>query len=82
MFFRLLGTVASNAALTLGAAGGVYIAGGIVPRHLAAFLRSGFRERFEAKGRYRGYLTAIPTFVITAEHAALRGLAAVARAPA
>jgi glucokinase len=82
MFFRLLGTVASNAALTLGAAGGVYIAGGIVPRYLAAFLRSGFRERFEAKGRYRGYLTAIPTFVITAEHAALRGLAAVAHAPA
>jgi glucokinase len=79
-FFALLGTVAGDAALTLGATGGVYVGGGIVPRYAAAFARSGFRERFEAKGRYRGYLAAIPTWLVTAEHPSLRGLAAYARA--
>jgi glucokinase len=75
-FLRFLGSVAGNLALTLGAFGGVYIGGGIVPRYLEQMRRSGFRESFEAKGRYRGYLRAIPTAVITAPHPALRGLLA------
>lgn len=74
MFFGLLGGMAGDLALTVGARGGVYIAGGIVPRLLKAFVASEFRERFEAKGRYRPYLQAIPTFVITAEMPALIGL--------
>ncbi len=78
VFFSWLGTVASDLALTFGAFGGVYIAGGIVPRYLAAFARSGFRERFEDKGRYRDYLSAIPTRVILAPHPAFTGLAALA----
>lgn len=78
-FFRLLGTVAGDTALTLGAAGGVYIAGGIVPRYREAFLASGFRERFEAKGRYRDYLRAIPTWLVVAAQPTLTGLAAWVR---
>ncbi len=78
-FFRLLGTVAGNAALTLGASGGVYIGGGIVPRYAGLFEKSGFRERFEAKGRYRDYMRAIPTWVITVPHPAMTGLLAYAR---
>ena len=74
--FGLLGSVAGNLALTLGAAGGVYIGGGIVPRHIEQFARSNFRQRFIAKGRYRDYLDAIPTFVITAADPTLVGLAA------
>ena len=74
MFFAMLGTVAGNLALTTGARGGVYIAGGIVPRFVELFRRSEFRARFEAKGRYRDYLGAIPTFVITAPLPAFRGL--------
>jgi glucokinase len=77
-FFRLLGTVASDVAITVGAAGGVYVAGGIVPKYLDAFRQSGFRERFEAKGRYRDYQRAIPTWVITSADPALVGLAAMA----
>ncbi len=73
--FRLLGTVAGDLALTFGAFGGVYIGGGIVPRHTGLFARSGFRERFENKGRYRDYLGTIPTFVITARNPTLTGLA-------
>jgi glucokinase len=78
-FFRLLGTVAGNLALTVGASGGVYIGGGIVPRYLEAFRRSGFRARFESKGRYEAFMRRIPTWVITAKYPALTGLVACAR---
>jgi glucokinase len=73
MFCRMLGTVAGNLALTLGARGGVYIAGGIIPRLGAAFAQSGFRARFEAKGRFRSYLAAIPTYLILRPLPALLG---------
>ena len=67
LFFAFLGSVAGNLALTLGARGGVYIGGGIVPRLGDWIDRSSFRERFIAKGRFRGYLDAIPTWLIHAE---------------
>lgn len=75
MFCEWLGTVASDLVLTLGAHGGCFIGGGIVPRLLPLFGRSGFRARFESKGRYRAYLEPIPAFVITDGAAALRGCA-------
>jgi glucokinase len=71
----MLGTIAGNLALTLGARGGIYIAGGIVPKLGDAFAQSQFRERFEAKGRFRDYLAAIPTYVIVRPNAALLGAA-------
>lgn len=74
MFFEVLGTVAGNLALTAGARGGLFIAGGIVPRLLAPLEQSRFRECFEAKGRYRYYLEAIPTYVITEPYPAFLGL--------
>ena len=74
-FCRFLGAVAGDVALTFGAQAGVYIAGGIVPAWGALFDARGFRSGFESKGRYREYLSAIPTWVITAPHPALRGLA-------
>lgn len=82
VFFQLLGTVASNLALTFAAFGGVYIGGGITPRYVEQFLTSGFRTRFEDKGRYRPFLADIPSWVITADQPALRGLAAYAEAHA
>jgi glucokinase len=66
VFCAFLGAVAGNLALTLGARGGVYVGGGIVPRLGAAFDASPFRARFEGKGRYAGYLRPIPVWVITA----------------
>ncbi|MBT8144659.1 MAG: glucokinase [Gammaproteobacteria bacterium] len=77
VFFGLLGSFAGNVALTLGATGGVYIAGGVAAILIEKLQDSVFRERFEAKGRYRGYLKAIPTRVITHPTPALIGLAAV-----
>ena len=74
LFCSLLGNVAGNVALTLGARGGLYIGGGIVPRLGERFDRSRFRERFEAKGRFRDYLAAIPAFVVSgSDQAALLG---------
>ena len=66
LFFAFLGTVAGNLALSLGARGGMYIGGGIVPRLGDRIDASAFRERFEAKGRFRDYLRGIPTFVVQA----------------
>jgi glucokinase len=76
-FCAMLGTAAANLAVTQGAMGGVFLGGGIVPRLGAWFDRSPFRARFEDKGRFSDYLRAIPTYVITAEHATLEGAAAV-----
>ena len=76
MFCAMLGTVAGNLALTLGAQGGVYIAGGIVPRLGQRFAESGFRERFEAKGRMQPYLAAVPAYVVTHRLPAFLGCAA------
>lgn len=77
LFCAMLGTVAGNLALTLGAKGGIYIGGGIVPRLGNRFDQSRFRQRFEAKGRFASYLAAIPTFVITAEYPAFLGVSAM-----
>lgn len=76
-YCAMLGTVAGNLALTLGAHGGIFIAGGIVPKLGELFLTSGFRERFESKGRLSGYVRPIPTYLITHPLPAFLGLAAV-----
>lgn len=75
MFCAMLGTIAGNLALTLGARGGIYLAGGIVPKLGPRFTASKFRERFEDKGRMRPFLASIPTYVITHPFAAFLGLA-------
>ena len=72
-FTAFLGSVAGNLALTLGALGGLYIGGGVVPRLGAAFDEALFRQRFEDKGRYQDYLRAIPCWIITASTPALLG---------
>ena len=41
------------------------------------FLTSDFRRKFESKGRYTEYLQAIPTYLVTEEVPAFRGLAAI-----
>lgn len=64
LFCALLGSAAGNLALTLGALGGVYIGGGIVPRLGDWLLTTPFRARFDQKGRYTAYLQSIPVWVI------------------
>jgi glucokinase len=74
-FSGILGAAAGNLALTLGARGGVYVAGGVVGNLGAAFDRAVFRARFEDKGRFASYLAQIPTFHIVHPFPALLGLA-------
>jgi glucokinase len=77
-FCAMLGTVAGDLALTLGATGGIYVAGGILLRFKEAFAASGFRERFESKGRLSSFVAKIPTRLILEESPALLGLANMA----
>ena len=77
VFCGMLGGAAANLAVTLGAFGGVYIGGGIVPRMGEYFARSPFRARFEAKGRFSAYLSSIPTYVITTPNPAFHGVASI-----
>lgn len=83
LFCGWLGAVAGDLALILGAHGGVYVGGGIVPGWLATADMDGkplfdaalFRRRFEAKGRFAAYMARIPIFVMMREDPALLGLA-------
>jgi glucokinase len=79
MFAEMLATKASDLALTLGARGGIYIGGGIVPRLGHAFSAQRFRRRFEQKGRLSPYIADIPSFIIRHPFPAFVGLAALLR---
>lgn len=79
LFTGWLGSVAGNLALNLGAQGGVYIAGGIVPQWGNLFDAKLFRRRFEAKGRMKSFLAPIPCYLVTAKDLAFRGLAEIVR---
>ncbi|MBN9318875.1 MAG: glucokinase [Caulobacterales bacterium 68-7] len=77
-FCAILGTAAGDLALTVGAQGGVYIAGGVAARLKDFLPDSPFRTRFEDKGRFTNYMRAIPTrLVLTADTASLYGSAKV-----
>jgi glucokinase len=76
-FCGMLGGAAANLAVTLGAFGGIFIGGGIVPRLKEWFRTSPFRARFEAKGRFTDYLAQIPTYVIMTPNPALYGVSSI-----
>ncbi|HCM46482.1 MAG TPA: glucokinase [Colwellia sp.] len=75
-FCKVLGSFAGNLALTTGSIGGVYIAGGIVPRFVDYLKNSEFRERFETKGRMSHLNEQTPTYIITESQPGLLGAAA------
>ena len=78
-FFRFLGSAAADLALTTGAIGGIYIAGGIVPNRIEQIKKSEFRSRFENKDDYGDYMRAIPTWVMSDPNPGLTGLIAYVR---
>lgn len=78
LFCAIFGSVAGDMAMVLGAWDGVYLSGGLVPRLLPALQRSGFRARFEAKGRYASALSQVPTFAVLHPQTGLLGAAAIA----
>ena len=80
-FCELLGRCTSNAALTLGARGGAYIAGGIIPRFPEFFAESRFREAFETNVKMVDYLKQIPTYLVVADNPGLVGASAALHNP-
>ena len=74
-FCESMGAAAGNLALTLGAKGGIYIAGGVVPRFSEFFANSGFRNKFEDKGRFVSYLQPIPVYLVMRSNLGLLGAA-------
>lgn len=79
VFCAVLGAVAGDVALVVGAQGGVFIGGGIAPRLLPLLPGSRFRASFEAKGLQRDYVAAIPTRLVVAAAPALLGAIAALR---
>ncbi len=73
MFFEILGQVAGDYVLSIGATDGVFIAGGIVRRYPALLEHSRFRSGFESKGRHRSLMERIPTQLILHEQPGLLG---------
>jgi len=76
LMFGFLGTAAGNLALTIGAKGGIYIAGGIVQKLDSYIYNSRFMEQFVSKGRFKEYMSSIPVFIVTHEFPAFIGLQA------
>ena len=79
LFCCLLGRVAGNNVLTLGARGGVYIAGGMVPRFADFFLASGFARSLRDKGCMSDYFDDLPVWLVTAEYPGLVGAGVAAQ---
>ena len=75
MFFEILGTVAGDFAMSIGAKGGMYLAGGILPRFPEQLLASSMREHFNFKGRFVSYMREIPVYLIELKEPGLQGAA-------
>lgn len=78
VFCAVFGAIAGDLVLTLGAWDGVFLTGGLVPRVLDNLQHSGFRQRFEHKGRFSSAMARIPTLAITHPQPGLLGAAAFA----
>ena len=64
VFVSLYGATTGNLALAGLATGGVYLGGGVTPKLLDEIRAGGFLESFNAKGRMRPLLEAMPVRVI------------------
>lgn len=73
VFCDMVANAVANNALTLGAVGGVYLTGGILPRMKKFLLESDFNSIFVNKGRTSAFLKNIPIYLCTAEQPGLQG---------
>ena len=81
-FWRLLARIAGDLALAFKATGGVYIAGGIVPRLMPLADRGTIHAVFCGKPPMEDLAARFALHVITGHDAAEQGLAAIAASPA
>ncbi len=81
VFCAVFGAISGDLVLTLGAWDGVFLTGGLVPKMLKSLRHSGFRQRFEHKGRFSSNMARVPSLAVVHPHAGLLGAAAIACAP-
>jgi len=79
VFCAVFGAIAGDLVLTTGAWDGVFLTGGLVPKMLRALQHSGFRQRFEHKGRFSANMARVPSLAVLHPHAGLLGTAVIAR---
>lgn len=75
-FITWLARIAGDAAMTMQARGGVYLAGGIAPSIVEKLKSGSFRHVFQEKGRLAGVMRPIPVYVIIDRFPAFKGCAA------
>jgi glucokinase len=80
LFLDLLAAFAGDMALAWGARGGVFIAGGILPRLAPSLDTVSFRARFEDRTPMSEWMRGVPLSIVTHAAPAFPGLAALARA--
>ena len=73
LFSAILGAECGNVALKFLATGGIYIAGGMLPKMLDVFDKAVFLEAFRAKGRLDDLVSSIPVSIILNPNAPLIG---------
>jgi len=78
LFCAIFGAIAGDLVLMQGAWDGVFLTGGLVPRMLDSLQHSGFRQRFENKGRFSAIMSRVPSLAVMHPHAGLLGSAAYA----
>ena len=75
-FIIWLARIAGDAAMTMQARGGVYLAGGIAPSIVGKLKTGSFRSTFQEKGRLAHVMRPIPVYVIIEKFPAFKGCAA------
>jgi glucokinase len=79
LFCSLLGSAAASQVLMLGARGGLFLAGGILPRMQTFLRQSHFRSRFDEQGPLSEYCQQVPIYLLEDPWVGLRGAALCCR---
>lgn len=78
LFVAVYGAQAGNVALTIGATGGMYIAGGIAPKLIERLAGGNFMRAFSNRAKMSDYASAIPVWVVMNPEIGLLGAVALA----
>jgi glucokinase len=78
LFVSIYGAQAGNVALTVGATGGLYVAGGIAPKIISRLSDGNFMRAFTNRAKMSDYVSAMPVWVVMNPEMGLLGAIAVA----
>ncbi|HKQ29875.1 MAG TPA: glucokinase [Burkholderiales bacterium] len=78
LFIAIYGAQTGNLALTIGATGGMYVAGGIAPKLISRLTDGNFMRAFSNRAKMSDYVNAIPVWVVMNPEIGLLGAVSVA----